>query len=176
MTLGFTPLVSLGLNVIAVGGLAPTLWDWRKNPVRRWFVLGAGVGDPVGWIAMLAVACAQRPTPSSSRLTRAAADRRRQRSPLVPPEQNVLPTRNHGRGRPSWPTRRGRRGLHLLLGAGRSAGLLGPDRARPAPSNSSCATGATGRMGRSNSGSISSLAASSIAVTVPPCAPGENRK
>ncbi len=49
------PLVSVGLNVIAVGGLAPTLWDWRKRPVRRWFVLGAGVGVAVGWIAMLAV-------------------------------------------------------------------------------------------------------------------------
>lgn len=49
------PLVSVGLNVIAVGGLAPTLWDWRKRPVRRWFVLGAGIGVAVGWIAMLAV-------------------------------------------------------------------------------------------------------------------------
>ena len=43
-------------------------------------------------------------------------------------------------------------------------------------SNSNCATGATRRSGRSNSGSINSLAASSMAVTVPPCAPGVNRK
>ena len=43
-------------------------------------------------------------------------------------------------------------------------------------SNSNWATGATIRSGRSNSGSMSSLAASSIAVTVPPCAPGVNRK
>jgi len=49
------PLVSVGLNVVAVGGLAPTLWDWRKRPVRRWFVLGAAAGVAVGWIAMLAM-------------------------------------------------------------------------------------------------------------------------
>ena len=58
LSLGMTrvhPLVSVALNVIAVGGLAPTLWDWRKRPVRRWFVLGAAAGVAVGWIAMLAL-------------------------------------------------------------------------------------------------------------------------
>ena len=50
------PLVSVGLNVIAVGGLAPTLWEWRRRPVRRWFVLGAAAGVAVGWTAMLALA------------------------------------------------------------------------------------------------------------------------
>jgi hypothetical protein len=62
LSMGMTrvhPLVSVGLNVIAVGGLAPTLWDWRKRPVRRWFVLGAGVGVAVGWIAMLALSLRQ---------------------------------------------------------------------------------------------------------------------
>jgi len=49
------PLVSIGLNLIAAGGLAPTLWGWRKIPVRRWFVLGTGVGVLIGWIGMLAV-------------------------------------------------------------------------------------------------------------------------
>ena len=56
LSLGMTrvhPLVSVALNVIAVGGLAPTLWDWRKRPVRRWFVLGAAAGVAVGWITML---------------------------------------------------------------------------------------------------------------------------
>jgi len=56
LSLGMTrvhPLVSIGLNVVAVGGLAPTLWDWRRRPVRRWFVLGAAAGVAVGWIAML---------------------------------------------------------------------------------------------------------------------------
>ncbi|MCE9516829.1 MAG: DUF2537 domain-containing protein [Mycobacterium sp.] len=47
------PLVSIGLNVTAVGGLAPTLWGWRTTPVRRWFVLGAGVGVAIGWIVLL---------------------------------------------------------------------------------------------------------------------------
>jgi hypothetical protein len=50
------PLLSVGLNLVAVGGLAPTLWEWRSVPVRRWFVLGAAVGVAAGWIALLAVA------------------------------------------------------------------------------------------------------------------------
>ena len=49
------PMISLGLNVVAVGGLAPTLWEWRKRPVRRWFVLGAATGVAVGWTAALAL-------------------------------------------------------------------------------------------------------------------------
>ncbi len=53
------PLVSIGLNLVAVGGLAPTLWGWRRLPVRRWFVLGAGVGVAIGWIALIAVSLAR---------------------------------------------------------------------------------------------------------------------
>jgi hypothetical protein len=49
------PMISLGLTVVAVGGLAPTLWEWRKRPVRRWFVLGAAAGVAVGWTAALAL-------------------------------------------------------------------------------------------------------------------------
>lgn len=49
------PVVSVGLNLVAVGGLAPTLWEWRKLPVRRWFVLGAAAGVAVGWTVMLAL-------------------------------------------------------------------------------------------------------------------------
>ncbi|MCB1265086.1 MAG: DUF2537 domain-containing protein [Mycobacterium sp.] len=49
------PVVSIGLNLVAVGGLAPTLWDWRRRPVRRWFVLGAAVGVAVGWTVTLAL-------------------------------------------------------------------------------------------------------------------------
>lgn len=59
LSLGMTrvhPAVAVGLNLVAVGGLAPTLWDWRKRPVRRWFVLGAAVGVVIGWTATLAVA------------------------------------------------------------------------------------------------------------------------
>jgi hypothetical protein len=50
------PVVAVVLNLVAVGGLAPTLWGWRRVPVRRWFVLGAAVGVAGGWIALLAIA------------------------------------------------------------------------------------------------------------------------
>ncbi len=56
LSIGMTrvhPMITVGLNLVAVGGLAPTLWDWRKQPVRRWFVLGAAVGVAIGWISTL---------------------------------------------------------------------------------------------------------------------------
>lgn len=49
-------LLAVGLNVVAAGGLAPTLWGWRHTPVLRWFVLGAGVGVAGAWLALLALA------------------------------------------------------------------------------------------------------------------------
>ena len=36
LSLGLTrvhPLLAVGLNLVAVGGLAPTVWGWRKLPV-----------------------------------------------------------------------------------------------------------------------------------------------
>lgn len=59
LSLGLTrvhPLLAVGLNAVAVGGLAPTVWGWRTRPVWRWFVLGAGVGVAVGWVAAVALA------------------------------------------------------------------------------------------------------------------------
>ncbi|EHB58082.1 hypothetical protein MycrhDRAFT_0518 [Mycolicibacterium rhodesiae JS60] len=53
------PLVAIALNLIAVGGLAPTLWGWRRIPVRRWFVLGAGIGVAAGWVTLLALTAAR---------------------------------------------------------------------------------------------------------------------
>jgi len=50
------PLLAVGLNLVAVGGLAPTVWGWRRKPVLRWFVLGSAVGVAVGWIVALALA------------------------------------------------------------------------------------------------------------------------
>jgi hypothetical protein len=52
------PLLALGLNLVAVGGLAPTVWGWRTLPVWRWFVLGAGVGVAGAWLALLVIAAA----------------------------------------------------------------------------------------------------------------------
>jgi hypothetical protein len=49
------PLLAVGLNLIAVGGLAPTLWGWRTIPVLRWFVLGGAVGVVLGWLALVCV-------------------------------------------------------------------------------------------------------------------------
>ncbi|HEX5143094.1 MAG TPA: DUF2537 domain-containing protein [Mycobacterium sp.] len=47
------PILAIGLNLVAVGGLAPTVWGWRRRPVVRWFVLGAGVGVAVAWVTLL---------------------------------------------------------------------------------------------------------------------------
>jgi hypothetical protein len=49
------PLLAVGLNVVAVGGLAPTLWGWRRTAVLRWLVLGAGVGVAAAWVVLLAL-------------------------------------------------------------------------------------------------------------------------
>jgi len=50
------PLLAVGLNLVAAGGLAPTFWGWRHTLVARWFVLGAGVGVVGAWLALLAMA------------------------------------------------------------------------------------------------------------------------
>jgi len=50
------PLLAVALNLIAVGGLAPTLWGWRAVPVLRWFVLGGAVGVVGAWLGLLAIA------------------------------------------------------------------------------------------------------------------------
>lgn len=50
------PLLAVGLNVIAAGGLAPTLWGWRRTPVLRWLVLGGAVGVAGAWLALVAMA------------------------------------------------------------------------------------------------------------------------
>ncbi|MCH9732647.1 MAG: DUF2537 domain-containing protein [Actinomycetia bacterium] len=50
------PLLAVGLNLVAVGGLAPTVWGWRRVPVWRWFVLGSAVGVGGAWVALLALA------------------------------------------------------------------------------------------------------------------------
>ncbi len=54
------PLLAVGLNIVAVGGLAPTLWGWRRRPVLRWFVFGAGTGVIGAWLTLLVLASVQR--------------------------------------------------------------------------------------------------------------------
>jgi hypothetical protein len=59
LSLGLTrvnPLLAVGLNLVAVGGLAPTVWGWRARPVWRWFVLGSGIGVAIGWLALIGMA------------------------------------------------------------------------------------------------------------------------
>lgn len=47
------PLLAVGLNIVASGGLAPTLWGWRRTSVLRWFVLGAAVGVVGAWLTLV---------------------------------------------------------------------------------------------------------------------------
>ncbi len=49
------PLLAVGLNLVAAGGLAPTLWGWRHTLVLRWFVLGAAVGVVGAWLTLVAL-------------------------------------------------------------------------------------------------------------------------
>ncbi|BBZ71856.1 DUF2537 domain-containing protein [Mycobacterium paraseoulense] len=53
------PLLAVGLNIVAAGGLAPTLWSWRHKPVLRWFLLGAGMGVAGAWLTLLAMTVAR---------------------------------------------------------------------------------------------------------------------
>lgn len=59
LSLGLTrvhPMLAVGLNLVAVGGLAPTVWGWRHTPVLRWFVLGLAVGVTGAWLGLLGIA------------------------------------------------------------------------------------------------------------------------
>lgn len=59
LSLGLTrvhPMLAVGLNLVAVGGLAPTVWEWRRTPVLRWFVLGCAVGVAGAWLTLIVLA------------------------------------------------------------------------------------------------------------------------
>jgi len=49
------PALAVALNLIAVGGLAPTVWGWRRTPLLRWLALGAGIGVAGAWLVLLAL-------------------------------------------------------------------------------------------------------------------------
>lgn len=50
------PMLAVGLNLVAVGGLAPTVWEWRRTPVLRWFALGCAGGVSGAWLALVVLA------------------------------------------------------------------------------------------------------------------------
>ena len=50
------PALAVVVSLVAVGGVAPTVWSWRSLPVVRWVVYGAAAGVVVGWMALLVAA------------------------------------------------------------------------------------------------------------------------
>lgn len=47
------PVLAVCINLVAVGGAAPTVWRWRSVLVVRWVVYGLGAGVGLGWIALI---------------------------------------------------------------------------------------------------------------------------
>lgn len=45
-------LLAIGINLIVVGGGAPTVLRWRKIPVWRWPVYGVCVGAVISFVAL----------------------------------------------------------------------------------------------------------------------------
>lgn len=43
---------AIGINLIVVGGAAPTVLRWRRTPVWRWIVYGASVGAVLSFLAL----------------------------------------------------------------------------------------------------------------------------
>lgn len=41
------------VNIVAVAGIAPTLWRWRALPVWRWVVYGLVGGLVPGWLGLM---------------------------------------------------------------------------------------------------------------------------
>ncbi|MQY24754.1 DUF2537 domain-containing protein [Nocardia aurantia] len=46
-------LLAVVVNVIAVGGVAPTVWRWRGLVVTRWVLGGVAGGVLLGWLLLL---------------------------------------------------------------------------------------------------------------------------
>ncbi len=49
------PLLAIVLNLVAVGGLAPTVWGWRRSRCCAGSCWAAGVGVAGGWLTLLAL-------------------------------------------------------------------------------------------------------------------------
>ncbi|MCX4093297.1 DUF2537 domain-containing protein [Nocardia sp. alder85J] len=49
-------LLAVVVNVIAVGGVTPTVWRWRHIVVTRWVLGGVAAGVVLGWLVLLIAA------------------------------------------------------------------------------------------------------------------------
>ncbi|MFI6955149.1 DUF2537 domain-containing protein [Nocardia sp. NPDC050408] len=47
------PLLAILVNLVAVGGAAPTAWRWRLAPVTRWVIGGGVAGVLLGWLVLI---------------------------------------------------------------------------------------------------------------------------
>ena len=50
------PVLAAIVNVVAVGGAAPSIWRWRTIAVVRWIVFGVIAGVALGWLGLLVYA------------------------------------------------------------------------------------------------------------------------
>ncbi|WP_068277557.1 DUF2537 domain-containing protein [Aldersonia kunmingensis] len=50
------PILAVVINIVAVGGAAPSVWRWHTVAVWRWVVYGAIAGVALGWLGLLASA------------------------------------------------------------------------------------------------------------------------
>jgi hypothetical protein len=49
-------LLAVVVNVVAVGGVTPTVWRWRSVVVTRWVLGGVAGGVLLGWALLLIAA------------------------------------------------------------------------------------------------------------------------
>ncbi|MBH0780548.1 DUF2537 domain-containing protein [Nocardia bovistercoris] len=47
------PTLTIAVNLIAVSGIAPTLWRWRATPVLRWVIGGVVAGIATAWVVLV---------------------------------------------------------------------------------------------------------------------------
>lgn len=45
-------VLAIGINLVVVGGAAPTILRWRRTPVWRWPVYGACIGALFSFVAL----------------------------------------------------------------------------------------------------------------------------
>lgn len=45
-------VLAIGINLVVVGGAAPTIARWRRTPLWRWPVYGAAVGGALSFVVI----------------------------------------------------------------------------------------------------------------------------